>query len=142
MLVKHTEMHNMKITHRCLRCLKKFPYGPKFLRHIERHLSYTCDLCGTNESSKGRLEDHIKVAHMKVVMHLCPICGESRKTSGSLQSHIRSRHDGERKFQCTLCPKAFLTPTYLRNHQSVHSNELVRFFDQKHFLFLFIILFL
>lgn len=88
-LEKHTELHNMKITHRCLRCSKKFSYGPKFLRHIERHLSYTCDLCGSNESSKGRLEDHIKVAHMKVVCHLCPICGESKKTSGSLQSHIK-----------------------------------------------------
>lgn len=76
MLKKHTELHNMKITHRCLRCLKKFPYGPKFLRHIERHLSYLCDLCGTNESSKGRLEDHIKVEHMKVVCHLCAICGK------------------------------------------------------------------
>lgn len=126
-LADHTNEHNLKPTHRCLKCNRVYSYGKKLLRHLMRYqTSFCCDFCGHMEIKKPRLEEHIRFVHKKEVCHLCTICGETKPTSHALSSHMQVKHETEKKYKCSLCPKSFRTPAYYRNHQSVHTTEAVR----------------
>lgn len=136
-LVEHTDQHNKKVTHRCLKCGKKFPYGQKLVNHLRRYKeSYVCDMCGLLEPGKQRIEDHIRVVHMKQVCFLCPMCGETKTSRETLRSHIITKHeDFERPYKCTQCPRSFRTPASYRNHQAVHETVAVRISNISQFKF-------
>ncbi|CRK97364.1 CLUMA_CG010755, isoform A [Clunio marinus] len=120
----HSSIHNEILTHRCVKCGKKFAYGDKLLRHLKRYkYCYTCDLCGHLERLKGSMEDHMCVVHKKDLTFLCPFCGITEKSNEGLKCHIKRNHEVNKKFQCSFCPKSFRTPIHYRNHQSVHIKE-------------------
>lgn len=121
-LVTHTQVHNELITHRCLKCFKKFSStGKKLLKHLRRHSSFTCDFCGMNTDNKPRLEEHILAFHMSYKQFLCTCCGESFASKNSMQLHVKHKHENERNYKCTLCPKTFFRNMDLLNHQGVHT---------------------
>lgn len=121
-LVTHTSIHNELITHRCLKCFKKFSStGKKLLKHLRRHSSFTCDFCGMNTDNKPRLEEHILAFHMSYKQFLCTGCGESFASKNSMQLHVKHKHENERNYKCTLCPKTFFRNMDLLNHQGVHT---------------------
>lgn len=129
-LHSHLPFHNEKNTHECLKCNnKKFPMGPRLLRHLEKHRvneKLKCDFenCNFTCATRPQMRDHVKHKHHKEVVHLCPQCGVSFGQPGSLRNHIRNIHEKNNYiYQCSMCPMTFRVPSHLRNHQAVHTTE-------------------
>ncbi|CRK92170.1 CLUMA_CG005721, isoform A [Clunio marinus] len=121
--ISHIDGHNMPITHRCLKCMKMFPFGKKLLRHLQRYSFYRyCDYCGYSAMDKTELQDHILAVHFHKYSYLCQLCGFEASTNQSLGCHMRSKHT-EKKFKCAICPRAFVNSTSYRIHQSSHNNK-------------------
>ncbi|CRK92169.1 CLUMA_CG005719, isoform A [Clunio marinus] len=121
--ISHIDGHNMPITHRCLKCMKMFPFGKKLLRHLQRYSFYRyCDYCGYSAMEKKALRDHILTVHFHKHLYLCQLCGYKATTHHSLRGHMRSKHTAK-KFKCALCPKMFMSSTSYRIHQSTHNNK-------------------
>lgn len=125
----HLSVHNSKLTHECLKCNKKFPIGPRLLRHIWKHRKnekLKCDYknCTFKCATRTQMKDHVKVKHENEVIHLCQTCGQSFTQAGSLRNHIRNIHEKNNYiYQCEKCPMVFRVPSHLRNHQAVHTTE-------------------
>lgn len=90
-LQSHSEVHNEKVTHQCLKCNKKFVLGIKLLEHLKKHFDRERNACPYENCSfapkaRSDLENHIKYKHEKITMHLCQICGKSFAANAFLQS--------------------------------------------------------
>lgn len=86
----HTGEHNENITHKCLKCEKKFVMGTKLLKHLMKHDEVVMKLCPYENckyksSEKFKLDAHILHKHKNIVSHLCNICGNSFSSRGTLK---------------------------------------------------------
>lgn len=129
-LHSHLTVHNEKVTHECLKCNgKRFPMGPRLLRHLMKHKineKLKCDYenCTFSCATRPQMKDHVKHKHYKEVVHLCSTCGASFGQPGSLRNHIKNIHEKNNFiYQCSMCPMTFRVPSHLRNHQAVHTTE-------------------
>jgi KRAB domain-containing zinc finger protein len=95
-LLRHTkEFHATKNCYRCRECNRSYPYGMKFLSHIQNHKT-----AGT---------------------HLCPECGQSFRTVCLLNKHIRVDH--RQVLKCPYCPdKVYKSLVAYRFHVESHTN--------------------
>lgn len=96
-LLSHTkEFHATKNCYRCRECNRSYPYGMKFLSHIQNHKN-------SNQT------------------HLCPECGQSFRTVCLLNKHIRVDH--RQVLKCPFCPnKVYKSLVAYRFHVESHTN--------------------
>jgi disulfide oxidoreductase YuzD len=76
-LLDHTrEFHATKNAYRCRECKRCYPYGMKFLMHIQNHKNsdqtHLCAECGESFRTVCLLNKHIRIDHRQVLK--CPHC--------------------------------------------------------------------
>lgn len=102
-LFNHTkEFHATKNFYRCRECNRSYPYGMKFLSHIQNHKNsnqtHLCPECGTSFKTVCLLNKHIRVDHRQVLK--CPFCpNKVYKSLVAYRFHVES-HTNTCKYKC------------------------------------------
>lgn len=105
-LLNHTkEFHATKNCFRCRECNRSYPYGMKFLSHIQNHKNchqtHLCPECGQSFRTVCLLNKHIRVDHRQVLK--CPFCpNKVYKSLVAYRFHVES-HTNTCKYKCKLC---------------------------------------
>ena len=93
--------------------------------HMEKHkynsLSYSCDQCGKEYTTKDTLRRHTNNMHADFIFTFnCDICDSNFKSPKYLQVHILEDHKKEFNYQCSTCEKKYVNEEKLRMHMRVH----------------------
>lgn len=132
-LEKHLPLHGPdgRLLHKCTCCPLHFETPDEVRNHqINDHGGYLqCQDCAKVFKKHCLLRKHRELVHegiaKKVKYHyVCPQCGKSFSSKASVSDHERSQCGKNPIYQCEICEKFFHTASSLKNHYSVHTNEL------------------
>ena len=84
---------------------------------------WQCPLCPHISLQKGKLNNHIEVAHGQI-RHECSICPRSFCSSALLKKHI-AFHSNPHK--CKYCNKTFISDCGFQRHISIHEGTLQKY---------------
>ncbi|CRK86962.1 CLUMA_CG000778, isoform A [Clunio marinus] len=154
-LASHEKTHlpdDLKLTHLCVICNKKFVNKNSLKSHItsvhEMANLYTCETCGKGFSTKSNLKSHLYVHSDKKDVQ-CDVCSARFKNMDSLRKHKKSHleksqvciicgnvyrnrnnlkahmvcHSNVKAFQCTFCPNSYKRSKDLKCHLNLHTGE-------------------
>jgi len=122
----HIKRH-MKDFH-CKHCNSRFTNKYLLTRHvakehvkislgeIENLKPYLCSDCGRGFSSKGRLQNHLRIHNNLLKSYMCSVCGTFFATKFTLDGHLRV-HSGEKPYKCEMCDKLFRQSKDLVEHK-------------------------
>ena len=85
-------------------------------------ISYVCDICGLNFSSKKIFRDHHAKYHEKEVE--CQHCSKMFPTTANLKQHNRDVHT--KNVKCECCDKTFAKKANLMRHLQRVENKPVQ----------------
>ena len=88
-------------------------YGLK--RKPTKQRKYTCTVCGEEQWTARKINDHHREAHKSVT---CDICGKECNTPMSLERHRYSHN--VMPFTCDVCNEGFHFVSELANHKIKH----------------------
>ena len=92
--------------------------------HAGEKLSYQCDICGKEVTSKTSLSKHIKFTHKKIKNFKCGHCPKTFAYKNSLTWHIESAHATIKSFVCSTCNISLCSQNALKTHiETVHDPD-------------------
>ena len=100
------------MNHKCLRCMRKFPFYSQLKIHMLSHTKkakYTCNECYQTYKFRHDMQRHRRQHFAPTVK--CANC-DYEGTPLSLREHI-IQHDTKRRINCKICYKSF---TYRMSH--------------------------
>ncbi|XP_039434967.1 oocyte zinc finger protein XlCOF6-like isoform X2 [Culex pipiens pallens] len=107
LLVRHEHRHQMLNVIKCDQCNRIFKNKALLeeheVTHINKPLSFICDICGMTFNRLKRLQKHKK-------------------------NHTKVRRKPAKLHCCDMCPKKFSWLGNFRSHQKLHYNEKSRYF--------------
>ncbi|KAG5680722.1 hypothetical protein PVAND_010212 [Polypedilum vanderplanki] len=127
-LLEHTkEFHATKNQFKCKECYRCYPYGLKFLMHIQNHKNsdqtHLCPECGQSFRTVCLLNKHIRIDHRQILK--CPHCpNKVYKSLVAFRFHVES-HTNSCKYKCDLCPKSFSVYNRFKHHYAFHLNRTI-----------------
>lgn len=114
----------LKLTHPCLHCNKKFVNKNSLKAHIasvhDMALMFTCETCGKAFTSKSNLTSHLYV-HSDVKNIQCDVCSARFKNMDSLRKHKRTHM--EKNIACEICGKLYRSTNNLRAHMGKYFSQ-------------------
>uniref|UniRef100_A0A8D8FTS5 Zinc finger protein 557 n=1 Tax=Culex pipiens TaxID=7175 RepID=A0A8D8FTS5_CULPI len=130
-LEKHILLHgpNGTAVHKCPICTSWFESEEEALNHsrIEHREKLECPVCFKFFSNQERMIKHRKQIHEHTRVkqdHVCPKCGKNFSSRGAVSDHERSNCGQNPIYPCEICGKRYNTASSLKNHYSLHSDEL------------------
>ncbi|KYM96603.1 hypothetical protein ALC62_12730 [Cyphomyrmex costatus] len=107
---------NVRVTHTCGQCHKKYKRKTDLLKHKRMHDDeglFECKYCGLRFTD---IDDLIRP-------HACETCGKKFEFKSRLNLHKRI-HTGEEPFECVFCSKRFSRKSTLVRHVAKqHKND-------------------
>lgn len=105
---RHGDSVHKKISYKCEKCNKNLSSKESLKTHIEnvhdKKRIINCNLCDNKFSNNTSLQLHIKAVHEKSLEEKCEKCNKIYSTKKSLQIHIKKIHE-DNKINCNLCNK-------------------------------------
>ena len=81
--------------------------------------NFVCELCGKTFVANWKLTKHRRIVHAATAAFECIYCSKKFKSSQYLKQH-ESVHTNQ-QFSCTVCNQSFSTLRYLARHKVSHS---------------------
>ncbi|KXJ81347.1 hypothetical protein RP20_CCG020320 [Aedes albopictus] len=96
------------------------------MEHPERLLCYECDIVFREHEKlvRHRNQQHVGTKIVKKYHYVCPTCGKSFSSRAAVSDHERSNCGRNPLYQCEVCLKNFHTASSLKNHYTLHTDEL------------------
>lgn len=132
-LEKHVILHGPdgRLIHKCQCCALHFETEEEVLyhgkvEHPDRLLCYECDIVFREHEKLVRHRNHQHVGEkiIKKYHYVCPTCGKSFSSRAAVSDHERSNCGRNPLYQCEVCLKSFHTASSLKNHYTLHTDEL------------------
>lgn len=126
-------LDHARVEHRerleCPTCFKFFKDHEKMVKHHKQihenakiKQDHVCPKCGKNFSSRAAVSDHERANCGQNPIYPCEICGKRYNTSSSLKNHY-SLHSDELPYSCQYCGKCYRTRGQVKVHERTHTGE-------------------
>jgi KRAB domain-containing zinc finger protein len=131
-IIGHISKHTKEKPYRCEYCFQWFRSEQSVKRHRDGNCNSCnpkltfplCYFCDKVLSKNRRLNEHMKMVHLKENFKLCKLCCKYFSSTSAVNHHIRSVHLLQRNYKCQLCSKKFGSISDLNHHiQSAHTKE-------------------
>ncbi|XP_065085392.1 transcription factor grauzone-like [Ochlerotatus camptorhynchus] len=123
--------HGAAAKYVCDICARGFRQRSDLLTHQLSHsaeglekLKIQCERCGKWMKNKKSIWTHRKICQSTGPV-ACDICGKMAPNPEQLKSHKKFMHQDQRVHQCSYCEKAFKRPIDLKEHETIHTGEVL-----------------
>ncbi|CAK1550507.1 unnamed protein product [Leptosia nina] len=122
---RHALTHVRNKPYKCNICKKSYIQRAQLVKHLERHMSYTCSTCGIQTRLKEEMEVHEQLhkddGNLSCYFEDCT--ASNFKTKRELEKHIKEHTN---VYECEVCHKAFKSDTNKRRHVATHALDRPR----------------
>ncbi|XP_055593159.1 zinc finger protein 135-like isoform X2 [Uranotaenia lowii] len=134
-LEKHIPLHGPDgiLIFKCSCCPTWFASEEEATSHaLETHRDkLECQFCGKIHRDYEHLKSHVQKYHVDdpekpkpVNIYVCNKCGKGFSSKIIVNDHERSNCGQDPIYHCEICEKGFHSASSLKNHYSIHSNDL------------------
>nr|XP_029733250.1 transcription factor grauzone [Aedes albopictus] len=123
--------HGAAAKYVCDICARGFRQRSDLLTHQLTHsaegleqLKIQCERCLKWMKNKKSIWTHRKICQSTGPV-ACDICGKMAPNPAQLKSHKKYMHQDQRVHQCSYCDKAFKRPIDLKEHETIHTGEVL-----------------
>ncbi|EAT33315.1 AAEL014398-PA [Aedes aegypti] len=123
--------HGAAAKYVCDICARGFRQRSDLLTHQLTHsaegleqLKIQCERCHKWMKNKKSIWTHRKICQSTGPV-ACDICGKMAPNPAQLKSHKKYMHQDQRVHQCSYCEKAFKRPIDLKEHETIHTGEVL-----------------
>lgn len=120
----HMTTHTGDKKFKCTLCTESFIKKLSLLRHMKFHglpgISFLCDTCGVQFTTREAIKRHIDVIHNRVnevPKFKCRICNNLFLCRKELIAHRKTSHE---PLPCETCSMSFMNIRKLKIHQKTH----------------------
>lgn len=132
-LEKHILLHgpDNSFIHKCPCCTTYYATEEEAREHaMDKHRwRLECSICQKVFKEPEGLVNHNKYFHQGFKSHkkgcyVCPKCGKNFSSRTAVTDHERANCGQDPLYQCDICKKCLHSASSLKNHYTVHSDEL------------------
>ncbi|XP_055639951.1 transcription factor grauzone-like [Toxorhynchites rutilus septentrionalis] len=123
--------HGAAAKYVCDICARGFRQKSDLVTHQLSHseeglekLKIQCEHCHKWMKNKKSIWTHRRICQSSGPV-ACDICGKMAPNPEQLKSHKKFMHQDQRVHQCSYCEKAFKRPIDLKEHETIHTGEVL-----------------
>lgn len=123
--------HGAAAKYVCDICARGFRQKSDLITHQLSHsaeglekLKIQCEHCLKWMKNKKSIWTHRRICQSSGPV-ACDICGKMAPNPEQLKSHKKFMHQDQRVHQCSYCEKAFKRPIDLKEHETIHTGEVL-----------------
>ncbi|XP_055523269.1 transcription factor grauzone-like [Wyeomyia smithii] len=123
--------HGAAAKYVCDICARGFRQRSDLVTHQLSHsaegleqLKIQCEHCHKWMKNKKSIWTHRRICQSSGPV-ACDICGKMAPNPEQLKSHKKFMHQDQRVHQCGYCEKAFKRPIDLKEHETIHTGEVL-----------------
>ncbi|XP_058825298.1 transcription factor grauzone-like [Topomyia yanbarensis] len=123
--------HGAAAKYVCDICARGFRQKSDLITHQLSHsaegleqLKIQCEHCHKWMKNKKSIWTHRRICQSAGPV-ACDICGKMAPNPEQLKSHKKFMHQDQRVHQCGYCEKAFKRPIDLKEHETIHTGEVL-----------------